>query len=37
LNERALSPGLMMRAATVAGISQVGWWTATVVGFLNHR
>jgi FtsH-binding integral membrane protein len=28
---------LMARAGAVATISQVGWWTAVVVGFLNAR
>ena len=26
---------LLIRAATCAAISQTGWWSATVIGFLN--
>ncbi|MGK5531896.1 hypothetical protein [Streptomyces sp. URMC 129] len=27
----------LLLGATVAGISQLGWWTAVVIGFLNTR
>lgn len=31
-------PGrLLRRAAATAVISQAGWWTATVIGFLTHQ
>jgi hypothetical protein len=28
---------LLVTAVAVAGVSQLGWWTATVVGFLNAQ
>lgn len=28
---------LLLRTASVAAISQVGWWTALVIGFVNSR
>jgi hypothetical protein len=30
-------PGLMMRVAAIAALSQVGWWTAMAIGFVNRR
>ena len=36
LNDRVLSRRLMVQASIIATVSQAGWWTATVVGFLNH-
>lgn len=31
----AVPRALMLRAATCAAISQAGWWSATLIGFLN--
>ena len=35
LSRPAPPPQLLARAATSAAISQIGWWTAAVLGFLN--
>lgn len=29
--------GLLLRSTVSASISQAGWWTATVIGFLTHQ
>jgi hypothetical protein len=33
----ALPPDLLARAAATAVVSQAGWWTAMVIGYLNAR
>ena len=33
----SLAPSYLEGAVTVATVSQVGWWTATLVGFLNAQ
>jgi hypothetical protein len=35
--EMARRPGLLARSVVATGLSQLGWWTAVVVGFLNSR
>ncbi len=37
LGEVAPAPALLVASLLVAGISQAGWWTATLVGFLNAQ
>jgi hypothetical protein len=33
----AVPPDLLARAAATAVVSQLGWWTAVVIGYLNAR
>ena len=37
LKGRTPSRGLMITAILTATVSQAGWWTATLVGFLNAQ
>ncbi|MET9672346.1 hypothetical protein ABZY68_04500 [Streptomyces sp. NPDC006482] len=37
LGHRRPTPRLLTRAGTSAVLSQVGWWGAAVIGFLNSR
>lgn len=37
LGERAPTPTLLVASLLVAGVSQAGWWTATLVGFLSTQ
>lgn len=36
-NATTITPGLLARAGMVATISQIGWWGAVVVGYINAR
>lgn len=33
----AMTPRLLLRAGMVASVSQLGWWSAFVIGFINAR